>query len=243
VTTDLFAPDPTITTDELDEAHAAAPIDYEEVFAAIAARFAQDDIATDGVASLAGVVPNTPPEALAHSRGLHDNNVDVGVGYCLRTVHDDYAVPALWPDAETAWEHGGVLGKTRHREADPTKFPRGSIGYCVNGRHGHVFLCCGGDLCWTTDYRRLGRVDLAPISAMAPWVGGRLVGWAEILNGYDVWPDPKKPPTPPVALTLVEREKLVHNALERAIANHRGKRRIAGLRAWDEKLLERIHAA
>lgn len=234
--------DPTITDEMVAQAHAAAPIDYDQVFAAIVARgaLAQDDDLdeTTHPDTLTPSLVRGPIQAVLTARSFHDDNVAVGIGMCLRTVHRYFNVPALWPDAETAGEHSAPM----HETTDPLAFPRGSVGYAYNERHGHVWINCGGGLCWTTDFRRLGFVDLAPVAAMAPWIGGHLVGWGEVLNGVDVWPDPKKPAPQPKPWGLADRELIVHRDLVNARANKAPKRRIDGLHTWDEHMLTRMAA-
>lgn len=223
--------DPSITADELNDALGATPQPYQDV------EF-HDDI-TQLVHTLSVVVPATPAEAMTNAKALTDNNVFVGVGMCLATVRGrEFEVPALWPDATTAWENAA----TRHFETNPNRIPRGAVVYWLNGRHGHVALSVGGGLCRTTDYRRTGFVDLAPISALDSWCGGRLVGWGETLNGIDVWPSPNKPdPKPaPKPWGLEEKHKLVASALKHAKENHVSERRIDGLTTWLHHIEDRL---
>lgn len=222
--------DPSITADELNDALGATPQPYQDVLF-------QDDI--ESVLGLTTVVPAKPLAALANARALHASSTFVGVGMCLATVRGkEFKVPALWPDAASAWFHSGP----RHAENDPLRIPRGAVVYWLNGRHGHVAISCGGGLCWTTDYRRTGFVDLAPIANLASWCGGTLVGWGESLNGYDVWPDPKKPKPDPPAWNLQDKRRLVASALKHAKENGAHQRRIDGLTKWlahiDQKIKE-----
>ena len=225
--TTIYDLHPDVTPDEVEAAHDATPVEFPDVPE-------QDNLDELGAGA---VVPATPPQAIANARALTDNDVFVSVGMCLGCVRDrEFRVPALYPDAETAWEE--AFGK--HPESDPKKIPRGAVPYWINGRHGHVALSVGGGLCRTTDYRRPGFVDLAPIGNLASWCGGRLVGWAEGLNGFDVWPDPKKPKPPPPPFGLADKERLVRHALERARKNKAPARRIDGLHRWHDHLVARL---
>jgi hypothetical protein len=216
--------DPSITADELNDAMGATPAPFPDV------DFHDD---ADQVHGLTAVAPATPAEAIANARQIHENNVFVDVGMCLATVRRYFEVPALWPDAATAWEHSSP----RHNAMN---IPGGAVIYWVNGRHGHVALSVGGGLCWTTDYRRNGFVDLAPIANLASWCGGTLAGWGETLNGFDVWPDPKKPKPEPAPWGLEDKRRLIAAALKRAKAHGAPERRIDGLTKWLDRLDHRI---
>lgn len=210
--------DPTIDQDLVDEAHAATPATYTDISC-------QDLIDELGAGQTR---PASPAEAIANARRLATDVTYVGVGYCLRTVRGpEFEILPLYPDAETAWEEADL----KHPETDPLKIPRGAIVFWTNGRYGHVALSVGGGMCWTTDYRRSGFVGLAPIAALGPWCGGRLVGWAEDLNGVDCWPTPDKPKPKPV-FNIDDRIRLVRNALERARKNDAPKQRRDGLKQW-----------
>lgn len=192
----------------------------------------QDDLEELGAASPGA--PRTPGEALAAARQISRGNVYVGVGYCHKTVRGYYGVGPVWPDAETGWEQADQ----RHPDTDPTKAPRGVPVWWVNGRYGHVALSAGGGMCWTTDYRRPGFVDLAPIAALARWCGGRYVGWSEDINEVDVW-DPK----PPRVFTREDRLIVVKNALERARKNDAPQHRIEGLVKWRDQIKANLEKA
>lgn len=222
--------DPSIDEETLAAAHAATPTSYDDVVAAMLDD-AQDDLDEVGAGT---VVPQTPRQALANAKALSVDAVYVRVGYCLNVVRErEFRVAGLWPDAGTAWEEADL----KHRETDPTKIPRGAVVYWTNDRYGHVALSAGGGMCWTTDYRRPGYVDLAPIASLAGWCRGQLVGWAEDLNGVDVWPNDR--PAPP-AFTLEDRIALVRNALARARKNNAPAYRREGLARWLDRLETRL---
>ena len=222
-----FTLDPAITEAEARDALAIEPTPYELVLEAMADQ-AQDDLFELGAGAFE---PATPREAVRNGRELSRESTYVGVGYCLRTVRGPiFEVPALWPDAETAWEEADG----QHRTADPMAIPFGAVPYWLNGGFGHVAVSVGGGLCLTTDYRRPGYVDLAPIAALGPWCRGKLVGWAEELNGVDVWPNRERP-----RFDLDDRIVLVRNALRRARDNKAPAHRIEGLEKWLEQLRNR----
>jgi hypothetical protein len=222
--------DPSITLDELQRARDEPADKFPDVDA-------QD---SPGTMATLFSAPRTPKEALAVAKQYTDNNTFVGVGMCLRTVHEYFNVGALWPDAETAYEHSAP----RHHQTDPLGIPRGAVIYWSNGRHGHVALSCGGGFCRTTDYRRNGFVDLAPIANLASWCGGQLDGWGEVLNGVDVWPTPPakdKPAKPtPAPWGLADKEAMLAQALAHAKHNHAPQRRINGLTAWHDHVAARL---
>jgi hypothetical protein len=187
--------DPSVTAEAAAAANAATTVtDYTVVAAAMEAQFGSDD----PVATLTATAPNTPVEALHNANHLSATNTDVGIGYCLRTVRGpEFNVAPLNPDAKSAWYHGGRIGVDRHLTSNPADVPRGAVTYWANSSHWHVASCAGSALFWTTDTLRLGRVDLVRGDIIAPWCRGTLVGWAEILNGVDVWPRDNKPPFVP----------------------------------------------
>lgn len=217
--------DPSVTAEEVEAAQDATPAPYA------GDQYAHDDLEGLGAGP---ITPNTPAVALANAKRLTDDDVYVGVGYCLKTVRDpEFGVAALWPDAETAWEQAG--GK--HPTSNPDEIPRGAVVYWTNGRFGHVALSVGGGLCRTTDYRRPGYVDLARIDRLGSWCGGELVGWAEELNGVDVWPNPHRRHRD--LFTIEDRIAVVRHALKVAQAHHAPAARVEGLDAWLTKLVER----
>lgn len=190
-------------------------------------RPAQDDLDELG----AGVAPVSPRRAIANMRALAEGDVYVGVAYCLKTVRSAYGVAPLYPDAETAWEEA----EAKHRTSDPHKIPRGAPVFWTNGRFGHVAVSAGGGMCWTTDYRRTGYVNMAPIAALAEWCGGRLVGWSEDVNGVTVY----TPPPPPPTFDLDNRIALIRKALKKARAADAPAWRITGLEGWLDQLRAR----
>lgn len=223
--------DPSVTDDDFDLALDGDPAPFPDV--------SHQDNLDDAFAearALLGVVPATPAQAISHARDVRRNHTFVGVGMCLATVRGFWDLPAMWPDAQTAIDHGAPV----HRTTDPLKVPRGASVVWQNGRHGHIALGLGGGLCATTDFHESGFVGVAMIGRLGPWCGGDLLGWIETVNGFDVWPDPNKPKPEPKPWGLPQREREVHRALRRARDHDAGQRRIDGLAAWDDVLLARM---
>lgn len=220
---------PDISPELVAQAHAVTPTSYDAVWDELLVQLCQDDIDELG----SGLQdPATPAQARANARRLSETDVYVGVGYCLATVRGrEFEILPLYPDAETAWEKAEI----KHREIDPARIPAGAIVFWTNGGFGHVALSVGGGMCWTTDYRRSGYVDLAPIAALGPWCRGKLVGWAEDLNGVDCWPTPAKPKPKPV-FDLPDRIRVVRRALHEALEDNAPAYRVRGLRAWVKRL-------
>lgn len=191
-------PDLGLGEEAMDLAASAETTDYETVLAAMEAQDGSDTLDEPGPLTLVPQALVSPAQALANTKTLHDHDVWCGIGMCLRTVRrDEFHVEALWPDAASAWFGGGLFGVRRHPTSDPKEIPRGAVGYWLNGSHGHVAPCFGGGLFGSTDIKRLGMVDYAYGGRIADWCGGHLAGWAELLNGVDVWPDPAKPKPDP----------------------------------------------
>jgi hypothetical protein len=199
MSTQSFELDPTIAADTqiMDEASSSTVTDYQAVIDAMEQQFGSDDLTDDKILSLIPQAAVLPPQALANTVALHKHDIWCGIGMCLQTVRmREFHVGALNPDAASAWFHGGRVGVRRHATNDPKQIPRGAVAYWLNGGHGHVAPCFGGALFGSTDIKRLGMVDFAYGHRISEWCGGELVGWAEILNGVDVWPEPDKKPDP-----------------------------------------------
>lgn len=227
--------DPSVTDDDVERALDGTPDRYPDHDAVDL--FQDDvDVVTEAKALL-GVIPHTPEQAIASARVLRDRHTFVGIGMCLATVRGPiFGLPALWPDATAAIDHGAPI----HRITDPVAIPKGTAVVWRNDRHSHIALGLGGGLCSTTDFHENGFEGVAQISRIEAWCGGTLVGFIETLNGFDVWPDPKKPKPKPKPWGLPEREREVRRALQKAKRNKAPARRIDGLARWDETLLARM---
>lgn len=228
--------DPSVTAEEIQLAHDGTP-----------APFPTDDSAQDSVDAefeamtrgLTSVIPNTPHQAILAARDLRANRTNVGVNNCLATVRGPiFGLPAVDPDANAGFEHAQPF----HRYTDLTLLPRGMVVWFRNVNHGHVVLSLGGGLCSTTDYHVPGLEGVALLSKVADWCGATDMAGGEMLERFDVWPDPKKPTPAPRPWGLADRELIVHTDLRNAKTNHASKRRIDGLHAWDEHLLARMDA-
>jgi hypothetical protein len=99
-----------------------------------------------------------------------------GYGQCLKFSRMCAQAPGGVYDADASW----AGAKYRHTNSTP---PRGTFPHFAGGNHGHVTVSEGGGWCWTTDYRRYGRVDLVPISYIVHNWGMPLRGWTEDING------------------------------------------------------------
>jgi len=114
---------------------------------------------------------------------------------CLQFVRMAFDLPAVYPDAGTAWDRA----ERRHPTTDASSIPRGvPVFWELPSVADHVALSLGGGLCLSNDVKRPGRIDVVRIDAIGPAWGARLLGWTEDLNGSVVWRDkPKAPPAPP----------------------------------------------
>lgn len=190
-------------------------------------------------------VPATPAQACAHAKALRDNHTNVGIGMCLRTVRGPiFGLPSLWPTASIAYTHG----KPFHRFDDLTLVPRGmAIFWATPGSDdpGHVALSLGGGLCSTTDFHENGFEGVALISKLADWCGDPFRGGAEILNGFDVWPNPDKPDPKPVhefhAWDAARKVQFLKSEADRQRADGHPKR-AEQLETWADKIAARAKA-
>ena len=236
-----YSLDPALTEEDLDLAGSLDTTDYETVIAAMEANEGSDVLDEPGPVTLLPQGLVTPAQALANTKALHDHDIWCGIGMCLRTVRrDEFHVEALWPDAASAWFHGGRVGVRRHPVDNPKDVPRGAVAYWLNGSHGHVAICCGGGLFGSTDIKRLGMVDYAYGQRIADWCGGPLAGWAEILNGVDVWPDPHKPEPDPFTPWTPERKiTFLRNEARREHKDH--PLYAKQLRHWADRIEARLN--
>lgn len=104
------------------------------------------------------------------------------VGMCLQQVRQWADIPALHPDAATAWEHTG----DRHPgDFDP---PRGALAYWTGGSggHGHIACSLGGRRIRTTDGDGPGRIATRPITWPNQEWGLTYAGWAWDVNGVTI---------------------------------------------------------
>lgn len=123
---------------------------------------------------------NTPTEAMAAARQQSLHGPQFGEGECLWRVHDCYGVGNKYPDAATAFSHTKFRHSTPAPEGVPVWWTGGSHGF------GHVAISVGGGICWTTDFKRPGYFDLAPISEITRAWGLTYQGWTEDINDVRV---------------------------------------------------------
>lgn len=225
---------PDVTSDQIERAYDVDPQPFPEAVEA-GDDGAQDDPVADQLRGLILGQPNTPAAALKVAKHYDDDSVDVGVGFCLKTVRTYFAVAALWPDAETAFAHSAPF----HHVAAGEFAPRGSVGLARNGRHGHVWINLGGGLVRTTDFHRPGMVDVALESRVLSWCGALEHGWGEVLNSVDVWPSRKVRPRPPIRWTAGDRAMFLQREIRHALENGHPIR-AEHLKVWRAAILARM---
>lgn len=113
--------------------------------------------------------------------------------YCKRECREAYGITQSHSDdAAEAWAEA----KHKHPTDDPMAAPRGALLFWTGGSHGygHVAIAAGNGMMWSTDIKRLGYFDLAPITDVRRKWGPSLtfVGWTEDMDGVRVLPVPKK---------------------------------------------------
>lgn len=230
---DLSLVDPSVDADEIDLALNGVPTIFPVVTAS-------DDL-DHGLetVNLVTVPHRTIPEALANLRQRRINHVPIpgGAGLCLYHIREDaWNVDAVWPTAQVAGEHGAPI----HRYKSFADAPRGMTLIFVNNHVWHITVSLGGGLNDTSDYHQLGYSGAATIANTYTWCGAHDWYGIETVNLVDVWPDPAKPKPQPKPWGIAERERQVHADLVRARKNGAPKRKIDGLKAWDQRILARM---
>lgn len=131
-----------------------------------------------------------PKLAVAWGRSQVDAPIKDFHRLCLQFVRMSYGLPAVYPDAGTAWN----AAVHRHETQDASSIPAGvPVFWELPSVADHVALSIGGGLCLSTDAKRRGRVDVVPIDSITTAWGGQLQGWTEDLNGRRVWHKPAAP--------------------------------------------------
>lgn len=194
-------------------------------------RGAQDDAAEGwGGGARPRALRQLRSEAVAAGLAYARAGTFVGVGYCLRETRELLCVGPLWPDATTAYEQATDTHKGQPGDGDPFGVPL----WWTNNGPGHVALDIRRPgLCLTTDYVATGRWGVAPVEFLADWCDGTFRGWSGDINGQTIWAQ-GDPFTRDDRREL--RERLVRNALHRAIDNDAPQRRIDELRRWLDQL-------
>jgi endonuclease/exonuclease/phosphatase family metal-dependent hydrolase len=171
----------------------------------------------------------TPEEAIARARSREraQSRIPGGSGWCLREVRQLYGVPALYPDAASAWKNA----KKKHRTERTKDIPRGVPIFWTGGSsgHGHIAISAGDGDCYTTDLPESGRWGWVRIDDITRAWRLDFVGWTEDLNGHTVWEPVAPPPAPkpepkPEPITRGPEVDLAIIALGRAKAKPGSKR-------------------
>lgn len=101
-----------------------------------------------------------------------------GVGMCLQWSRERANIPALQPDAATAWKHAV------HRHVGDRNPPRGAMCYWTGGSkgYGHIAVSLGGGMIRSSDSGGAGRPATVPLR----WVEDNwrmpYAGWADNVN-------------------------------------------------------------
>lgn len=153
----------------------------------------------------------TPAEALAWARA-RDRWAS---GMCLQFVRSCFGVPAVHPDASTAW------AATQHRHTSTP--PAGVPVWWTGGRRGfgHVAISAGGGRIVSTDVPSSGRVGTTTIRALTSAWGHTYRGWSEDINGYRVadFTQPPDQEDDDMPYSKAEIEQMVRNGVAGALAN------------------------
>lgn len=108
--------------------------------------------------------------------------------WCLSFVRQAYGLPIVHPNAGVAWDKAEHKHQTTDAGSIPAAVP---VFWELPGVADHVALSAGGGLCYSTDAKRTGKVDLVTIDSISRAWGAQLLGWTEDLNGFPVW---RRPP-------------------------------------------------
>ena len=112
---------------------------------------------------------------------------------CLKFARSCYGVAAKYATAGEAYAHT----RYRHTSWPP---PAGALVWWTKiGQAGHVALSDGKGNCWSTDIRRVGKVDLVPIVTIERSWGIKYRGWTEDINDVRVWSPPQVVPAQPAS--------------------------------------------
>ena len=103
-------------------------------------------------------------------------------GHCLEWSRERADIPAVYPDAATAWTHAS--GK-RPGDRRP---PAGAAVYWTGGSqgYGHIAISVGGGRVRSTDAPGQGRVATVPLRWVEREWGLRYAGWSNSINGYTI---------------------------------------------------------
>lgn len=119
--------------------------------------------------------------ALTRALAQHNGATQDWHDLCLKFVRSMLGVPAGAGTALAAWHAAG--GVDQHGWYSP---PAG-VPVFWGGGQGHVALADGHGNVWTTDFDRVGKVDLVPIGDITKGWGKPYLGWTSTLNGVQVY--------------------------------------------------------
>jgi hypothetical protein len=111
--------------------------------------------------------------AFAHSEMLHSTSdwAEQCLGFVRVAWHEPS--PPFIGTAREAWD----LAKHKEYNTEP---PAGAPVYWAGGSHGygHIALSAGHGMIYSTDIRRIGKVDLVPLDEIRARWGLRYLGWS-----------------------------------------------------------------
>jgi hypothetical protein len=134
-------------------------------------------------------------QAVEWARQQHTIPTGGWSGWCLRFSRNAWQLPALYPDAITAWRQT----PTQHRHTWSSRPPAGAVVYWEGGAHGHIAISDGTGYVYTTDYPRKDFVGHVRIGTIEQAWGMTPLGWCDYLNGSMLpltVPRPDDPPAP-----------------------------------------------
>lgn len=147
----------------------------------------------------------TRAEAIAWGRSQVDTPDKDFTRLCLQFVRMAFGLPAVYPDAGTAWDRA----VHRHTVTQGSQVPRGvPVFWELPSVADHVALSLGDGWCLSNDIKRRGRIDRVRIDSITTAWGGQLLGWTEDLNGTRVYDAPPKPvkPLPPNRVAMARQD-------------------------------------
>lgn len=135
-----------------------------------------------GFTSAVGV---KPADAIATARSWSKSRKFVGVGMCLATVRQYYGVPSGVATAADSWH----MSAHKRQVHDGVACPRGAPVYWTGGSKGagHIAIAIGGGLCYSTDWKEAGKIDIARIDDITTQWGLDFKGYTFEVNGVQVW--------------------------------------------------------
>lgn len=165
-------------------------------------------------------MPRTPDQALAAALTEHNRPSRNWTGLCMMFTRMMYGVGAVGDydrDGDADAVDGWKSARRKHPTKDPYDIPRGVPVFWSGGGngYGHAAISVGGGQMWSTDIERAGRVDLAPIAAVKRKWGLELLGWAEDINGTQLYVPPAPVPPKKEGKEVTEVEKRIIASLTR----------------------------